>query len=397
MPFSLPSDNVLTARQAELDLVELRGHLQRVHPAFRQGIPETVQIAFNEALSRIKSEENVTALDLRKTIQSILSPLNDGHTCAYVRIPDKYLGDWGKMKAEGYLLESVNGEALSEIFTQNKRLYSFELESWGQANLIDDLTSLDGLHFLGYKIEDGIEMVFRKGNSRITRIYKEEDFLARDEYFRVNAQYGVKKEPFVSYFVDKQNNYALFTLNSCNFNDEYKKTLQKFFTEVKAAAVENVIVDLRKNSGGNSMVAEEFIRYLDTDTFRIGSSIIRLGPVELKMGGYKTKNKKVEDLAFTGNVFVLTSAKTFSSAMMFTYYIQDNGLGRLVGEAPGNAANGYGEVVLFRLANSGIFVQMSSTLFLRSDATKGVEVVPDYQCSSEEALEKAVAIITGDF
>ena len=56
---------------------------------------------------------------------------------------------------------------------------------------------------------------------------------------------------------------------------------------------------------------------------------------------------------------------SFSSAMMFVQFIKDNGIGTVIGEAPGNDPNGYGEVVHFDVPNSHLFVQISRKKFKR--------------------------------
>ena len=50
--------------------------------------------------------------------------------------------------------------------------------------------------------------------------------------------------------------------------EEYEKTLASFFEEVEKENIQNVVVDLRGNGGGNSWVANEFITYLDVDKYQ---------------------------------------------------------------------------------------------------------------------------------
>ena len=55
---------------------------------------------------------------------------------------------------------------------------------------------------------------------------------------------------------------------------------------------------------------------------------------------------------YGGKVYVLTSAATFSSAVIFTYLLQDNHLATVVGQSPSNNPNSYGDVIPLRLPNS---------------------------------------------
>ena len=101
------------------------------------------------------------------------------------------------------------------------------------------------------------------------------------------------------------------------------------------------------------------------------------------------KNEKVNDLLFTGDFYLLTSSGTFSSAMLYAQYVKDNHVGTIIGEAPGNDPNGYGEVVYFALPNSKIFMSVSTKHFIRVDKDAGTYLVePDIECSSNEAMDK---------
>lgn len=54
-----------------------------------------------------------------------------------------------------------------------------------------------------------------------------------------------------------------------------KEGLYNFFQEVSKNNIQNIAIDLRENTGGNSLVINQFIRYLDVDTYFGYSSEIR--------------------------------------------------------------------------------------------------------------------------
>ena len=137
------------------------------------------------------------------------------------------------------------------------------------------------------------------------------------------------------------------------------------------------------------LVINNFIRYLDTDGYYEPTSSSRLGPFLVKSGSGHRKNNRISDLLFTGNVYILTSVRSFSSAMMFPQMIKDNGLGKVIGQAPANNPNGYGDVVHFNMPNSRIFMQLSYKKFHRvNQNTSEKYVEPDYPCKSEDAMEE---------
>lgn len=105
------------------------------------------------------------------------------------------------------------------------------------------------------------------------------------------------------------------------------------------------------------------------------------------MGKGIMENKKYTELTFGGNVYVLTSSGTFSSAMMFAEYIKDNHLGTIIGEAPGNIPSGYGDITIFQLPESGLYMHVSTKKFFRADKESDDFLVsPDMECNAEDAF-----------
>ena len=84
-------------------------------------------------------------------------------------------------------------------------------------------------------------------------------------------------EDWVHYSVDTAHDVGIFTLTTCTNNVEYRTVLSHFFDEVFANDIQNVIVDLRGNGGGNSSVANEFLTYIDVDTYESWENAVRFG------------------------------------------------------------------------------------------------------------------------
>lgn len=167
------------------------------------------------------------------------------------------------------------------------------------------------------------------------------------------------------------------------------------FTEIKQKNIQTVTVDLRGNGGGSSMVGNEFIKYLPVDSYYDGPYDWRWGFAEFHSSP-EISNEQYKNLLFDGNVYVLTDYGSFSAAKDFAMLIQDNRLGKVVGEPPANAVNGYGEITYFYLPNTGLYVQISTKKWYRIDGSNTDEyVMPDYACESKDCLEKLYEIIGG--
>jgi C-terminal processing protease CtpA/Prc len=82
---------------------------------------------------------------------------------------------------------------------------------------------------------------------------------------------------------------------------------------------------------------------------------------------------------WTGPVYVLTDAKTYSSAEMFTAVMQDNGIGKTVGVKTGGDGCGFMvEKEPLVLSHSRIRVRMSNCIRLRRDGGNEVAgITPD--------------------
>lgn len=391
-------DTVLTYSQAQEDMEEMLHWVNKDHPAFYNGRPDYFEKAYGEALARLSKDDEITVNDLYREMQTVLSTLSDGHTTAYVLYNEEhYLKTIAERRAQGYTLESINAKTVAELFEENRGLFSFDAESWGIENLSGKLTSKEGLAFLGIDADGASYTWVNESGERLTETYTSADFVTYAEYVKYNEAYMTNEsetESFASYKIDKELDLAVLTLTECIYNDEYIASLRDMFTEVKAQGINNVAVDLRGNGGGDSRVANEFIRYLDIDSYKVDTTEQRLGVFMVSQDDAVMENEKYADLTFFGDVYLLTDATSFSSAMLFAQYIKDNDLGTIIGEPPGNDPNGYGDIATFRLDNSGIYISVSTKKFLRAsgDATDKL-VMPDIECDGEAAMDMLMETI----
>lgn len=394
VPYSEAYDTLLTYEQAKADLDYCLHYVKKDHPLFLEGVPAEVQQRYESVLAELRQTEEIDVTLVWQKCQNILSVLGDGHTCSFPNshyAEEHYLKYIKARRDAGDALAAVNGMELSQLLEEKSDLYCYEVESWGLLQLKSELSTLEGLRFLGIPIDNGITYTYESPEGvRDTVTYYESDFVTYEEYMKLNQieDTSDQEEAFVSYTIDPERSLAVLTLEECNYNDEYCRCLQDMFTQVKEQGIEHVAVDIRDNGGGNSMVVNEFLRYLDVDTYQVDTCNWRLGIFNPGFGGGVNQNQRYTDLTFKGRVYVLTSAGSFSSAMMFAEYIKDNQLGTLIGEAPGNTPSGYGDIAIFRLPNSGLYVQVSTKEFFRADKeTTDILVEPDIACDAKEALE----------
>ena len=381
-------DTVITKKEAKEDLEYAMKYLKKLHPILLKETPDYIQEQYDMVKNNIETKETITVNYLSKEIESIFSKLNDGHT-----IVMGYYNDYHTLKEmemhnkNKEILTKINDIEIKELFEQNKQYYSYEMEKAGLNQFKNDLITLEGLDKLGIATEE-IKYTFEQNNKEKEYTYKKEDYLTKEEYNNYNNIGPKPQKSFVTYEIDEENNLAILYLDKCKNNDEYKRVLKEMFEKIKEKTIGNIAVDLRNNGGGSSNVIIEFLKYIDVNEYNIVKYEHRIGPITLKSKKPTIKNKKNKN-SFDGNIYVLTSIDTFSSAMLFSQYIKDNNIGTIIGETSSNNPNGYGEVVEFLLPNSNIYMQISTKKWYRINQNTEEEFIePDIKCESKEAIFK---------
>ena len=396
-------DYELTQKEALEDFDYAFKQLNRVHPAMLNKKGEEykkVRTAYETERQKIIQKNEITVVELNQHIERFFSVLEDAHSYVRAKYSEpRYMKYVDQMNEEDYYLVEFEGIPYEELLQQKKELFSYESELWAIKDLKDFTIHYQYLIYLGYDLEKDITYTLEKTDDEGNKITKyltvsKDDFLTYPDYIEYNKKYREQKKEdtssssFCSYKIDEEHDVAILTLTSCENNAEYKNCLKQMFTEVRQKKIGNVAVDVRNNGGGSSLVINNFIKYLDTDDYYEPTYSSRLGPFLVKSGSGHLNNNRVQKLLFTGNVFILTSVKSFSSAMMFPQMIKDNGLGKVIGQAPANNPNGYGDVVHFYMPNSRLFMQVSYKKFHRvNQATTEKYVEPDYPCESKDVME----------
>lgn len=387
-------DKELTFEKAKSDLDYAMSLLKRVHPLFYGGVPDKIQQAYDSAVQNLRSADKITVNTTAQEIQSLLFLLEDAHTHITLNFPDeRYMKYTYSHKQSGDVLMGINGMTWEQLLDENSFAHdkvSYEVKDFGRECLSQYVSSIEGLDYLGISVKEGVTYNYEtKEGEKNDQFAEEADFLPYEEYAEFNniEDNTTEEQNFVSYEINKEKNAAVLTLDQCNYNDEYISTVRKMFEEIKEQGIANLAVDLRNNGGGNSLVANEFLRYIDVDSYKDWACDWRLGPIMISIPQSVVKNDKYEDLLYGGSLYLLTSTYTFSSAMFFAQYVKDNDLGTIIGEPSGNAPDSCGDVTFFKLPNSGAIIQISTKKWYRIDNLEGL-IEPDIPCESYKALDK---------
>jgi len=390
-------ETVLTPQQAVEDLDYLVQRLAERHPACINALPDNVQLAYERERAAISALPEVSVLSLWQSAARVLSSLGDAHTAVGVNYENRAhlplafawkddtlicLGD----EYDGYIVVKIGGITADDLYQRFLTQFSYELESWARYSFASRLNRAEYLSFVGVDIQAAIPLVLEKPNdgSRITAT-----FALRESVTASKVKAGAN----FNYAVDSSLGIGIFTLRQCVYDEEYMNGLRDFFTAVQENNIRSVIVDLRSNPGGNSLVANEFIRYLPAESYLTGASEVRFGPILWKNKPQSLKNQQLTPV-FSGDVYVLTGTDTFSSAMDFATLISDNKLGTVVGEVPGNMPSSYGDILYFQTPNARLVFTVSYKNFIRPDASKSDSpLIPDVIVPAKDALTETIRLI----
>lgn len=378
---------VLSGKDAVADLDYAMKYLRKLHPAFYRNAPREVIAQYELARQNLASMDAVDLPTLNREIESVFATLGDAHTFAIASYNERH---WLRHDAADDRIVAVNGLTIDELLAQNARFFSYETEEYGRLWVESRLQFAEGLAYLGIDVDDGVMYTYaHPDGTETTYTFYRDDFAA-------DSSGAGEEASFVSYEIDRAHDLAILRLDQCVYNDAYRKCLKEMFTEVRANGISNVAVDLRRNGGGNSMVADEFIRYLNVREYQTWGSEWRLGAFEIKNEARTVENKRYTDAPYYGKLYVLTAAYTFSSGMDFAMLVKDNHMGTLIGEAPGNLPDSCGDVAMFSLPHSGIYMQISTKRYHRIDREQaGLPVEPDVPCAAAEAMDKLYETIAG--
>jgi len=192
---------------------------------------------------------------------------------------------------------------------------------------------------------------------------------------------------------------ATLTIKTCGntelnkFGNNIRKQLNRHFEKIDAAGVENLIIDIRSNGGGNQYISAELLRHLSPEPFELFADehlimnkvpnrklynsntffLNLMGSIGLKKGeDGKYRNRKVTDWVyglkaydgliqpvenrFEGQVYCIGDGYSFSAAGQMASWLKTYTNCLFVGEEIGGAETTLtaGEYLELELPNSGV-------------------------------------------
>lgn len=189
--------------------------------------------------------------------------------------------------------------------------------------------------------------------------------------------------------------------------EDFIRQMSSIYVEILADRPRGLIIDIRDNPGGNSLLGQillalvtdkayrpfserrwkvsrtcqDYFRALDREELSPQfSDYLKEPPGKLLIEPVDVKTLKLPRLAYKGPVAALIGPDTFSSAEILADAMKTYNLAELFGQPTGEPANQYGEVCQTVLPNSGITLAAPSAYFIRADgnADTGDPVFPHH-------------------
>lgn len=177
--------------------------------------------------------------------------------------------------------------------------------------------------------------------------------------------------------LQKANSTALLTIKGFWAQNDaaYATFLDGVFRTLRQEKIENLIIDMRGNSGGLPTFASELLSYLAKDEFTYFTL-----PTQRAQDDPLFKPRKPQSNSFNGDIYILINGGCVSTAGHFLSLIKYYHLATLIGEEAGGSFTCNDNSIKMHLPNTGIRLNIPRTVFQTavSGFQIGDPIVPDH-------------------
>ena len=458
--FSQDTFKILTPSQMQNDLAVLQSAWTNLHPGlYRYNTPVQIQVYFDTL--KIKSgtplDERTFYLLLSQLAEKIkcghtfLNPLNMDSATQSRILPKKIIPLFFEVVSNNKLIITHN---LSDNKSIKRGDEILTINDISVKTIIDSLLTVsrsDGRNSIGKKLNNINEIPNEADAYSLFDIYLPLFFPSNHENFKLkikkpsskstynktitSVSYATRILVYEKYFgkipvaektweyklLNKQTAYMKFgTFAFWNSEFNAKKYVDSIFNDLaKRHTVQNLIIDIRNNEGGDNTgdhilsyitskelgcddpdrvcyryltIPDSLLVHLSTwdNSFKKPKdptkfTINEIGLYELKNDGQPCDHIKPNPNGFRGNVYLLTNAKNSSAGYEMARNFRVAQLGKIVGETTGGSQQGIngGEFFFLTLPNSKFEIDLP--LIYSYHANKeDIGIKPDYEVKSTQ-------------
>lgn len=325
-------------------------------------------------------------------LMSFTSKLNDAHTEVYPQnLLSKQLPVGFQWVKEGLVISKSYVDALNvgdlvlkigdytinDIFQKLSEYISSENEYWMKHKGLGFLRQEIFLEHFSFINDDSVKITVERDHTIFDIDLK---LVTNEDIQLLNS---IEQHTWYSWDFRENLNIGYFNIEESNISAEFEKEVAHFFYEVSKANIDNVIIDLRSNSGGNSGVVNSFLKHMPLSPILPYTGVIKFSQEASLQLGYQQSNGNEVFIAsaplikstpvYKGNIYILTSPATFSSGSMFAVLFYDNKLATIIGEPTGGSPSSFGDTIMLELPYTKFTLLISHKEFIRPDDTQSME------------------------
>jgi hypothetical protein len=429
------AQNSLSQEQLRLDFTLFRQALQEAHPGlYRYNSREHMDSLFHITAERLNHE--MTQQEFYQLLLPVVSQIKCGHTKLHLdnNWTDNYFYGQDKVfpyklffqgkkayitnrfdnsvpEAKGLEITSINGTSMTEII--DKLLSAFLSDGNNTTFKYIEMGKYFSAYYANlFEAPDSFSIICQKNNENTLIKVPAIPRTLIDAYEKQQALLKPGKEPYSLEFTSDK--VALLTISSfwLESKEGYKKFIKESFAEINDRDVQNLIIDVRDNEGGQdargawllSFLMDKKFRYYDrletsTDKKYSFAKEARLprfyGIMRLMISGTDSgtflwkhsrnlKVQKPQRQSYAGKVYILINGASYSVTSEFasvTHYLKR---ATFIGEETGGGyyGNNSGAFVIVTLPNSRLNIGIPMLAYYTAVkdypyADRGI--IPDYE------------------
>lgn len=453
---------IFSPGELKQDLTFLFQKLEAIHPDLYHYTPKS---KVDEARALVENELNqpMTRMAFARKVIPLISMLNDGHTSLTFPQEERktFLKNGGKVfplnvrirenkfyitanysrdstLVKGSEILSINGVPAEAILNHLRPYISAELDFYRDIRVQQ---AFRGLLWFVLQWEDDYELTLEVNGERVTKSVAgitEKELL--ETYQRGGGVLTMK--PY-SYY-KQEGNIGVLDFRSMIEKEKFLDFLDSTFTVIEEDKTKYLIIDIRNNGGGNSIMSDALFDYItskpykQTERMEIKSSIETRKTMRKKFmrwymyplypffifskqaraylfkqqgsitvfDNFPLQTPKNPPNKFNGKTYLLTGHYTFSSANMLADAYKCYQMGTVVGEETGGVLTAFGDLIGLKLLNTQLQAWCSHKKFVHpcSDGLlhgvkPDVEIIPsaqDMATGNDPALEYIKKIASGN-
>jgi Peptidase family S41 len=205
-------------------------------------------------------------------------------------------------------------------------------------------------------------------------------------------------------------------INACSFGvrsdkdyKDYELAVDSIFDIIKRDKIENLIIDVSQNSGGNSGLGDAIIAHIYDKSYKDYQCNWKRSDQYLRLiqswgsNNADYENRKPGEIihydaaivkpprfknTFKGKVYIMVGPSTFSSAIMFATIIKDNKIATIVGETPADGhPTHFGEMYSSHTPHTNLELRFGVKEWIRPSGKKeNNELIPDIHIANMGCL-----------